>query len=106
MGFGFYYAGIITKADAVRIVDLLNKKGLSKSEIANRIGITRSSIYLWIWDVVKDVDYENKVKLLDLFYEVDKFEAINFIEEILMGHLKILEKEKAGVETQTSESVL
>ena len=106
MGFGFYYAGIITKADAVRIVDLLNKKGLSKSEIANRIGITRGSIYLWIWDVVKDINHENKVKLLDLFYEIDKFEAINFIEEILREHLKMLEKEKAGVETQTSESVL
>ena len=106
MGFGFYYAGIITKADAVRIVDLLNKKGLSKSEVANRIGITRGSIYLWIWDIVKDIDYENKVKLLDLFYEVDKFEAINFIEEILMGHLKILEKEKAGMKMKASESVL
>ncbi|QPG49176.1 helix-turn-helix transcriptional regulator [Saccharolobus solfataricus] len=92
--FGFYYAGIITKADAIRIIDLLNKKGLSKSEIANRIGITRSSIYQWIWDIVKDIDYENKVKLLDLFYEIDKFEAINFIEEILKEHLKILEKEK------------
>ena len=106
MGFGFYYAGIITKADAIRIVDLLNKKGLSKSEIANRIGITRGSIYLWIWDVVKDINHENKVKLLDLFYEVDKFEAINFIEEILMGHLKILEKEKAGMKMKASESVL
>lgn len=94
MSFGFYYAGIITKADAIRIIDLLNKKGLSKSEIANRIGITRSSIYQWIWDIVKDIDYENKVKLLDLFYEIDKFEAINFIEEILKEHLKILEKGK------------
>jgi predicted DNA-binding protein YlxM (UPF0122 family) len=94
MGFGFYYAGIITKADAIRIIDLLNKKGLSKSEIANRIGITRGSIYQWIWDVVKDIYYENKVNLLDLFYEIDKFEAINFIEEILKEHLKILEKEK------------
>lgn len=44
--------------------------------------------------MVKDIDYENKVKLLDLFYEVDKFEAINFIEGILKEHLKILEKEK------------
>ena len=94
MGFGFYYAGVITKADAMRIIDLLNKKGLSKSEIANRIGITRSSIYQWIWDAVKDMDYENKVKLLDLFYEIDKPEAINSIEGILKEHLKILEREK------------
>ncbi len=105
MGFGFYYAGIITKADAVRIVDLLNKRGLSKSEIANRIGITRGSIYQWIWDLVKDIDYENKVRLLDLFYEIDKFEAINFIEEILREHLKMLEKERASMKIQASESV-
>ncbi len=105
MGFGFYYAGIIAKADAVRIVDLLNKRGLSKSEIANRIGITRGSIYQWIWDLVKDIDYENKVRLLDLFYEIDKFEAINFIEEILRGHLKMLEKERASMKIQASESV-
>jgi len=95
MSFGFYYAGMITKTDAIRIIDLLNKKGLSKSEIANRIGITRGAIYQWIWDVVKDMNYENKVKLLDLFYEIDKLEAINFIEEILKEYLRMLEKEKA-----------
>ncbi|QXJ31922.1 helix-turn-helix domain-containing protein [Saccharolobus shibatae] len=95
MGFGYWYAGIITKADVIKIVNLLVKKGLSKTEIAKRIGITRGALYQWIWDMVKDIDYENKVKLLDLFYEVDKTAAINFVEEILEEHIRLLETEKS-----------
>ncbi|QXJ34925.1 helix-turn-helix domain-containing protein [Saccharolobus shibatae] len=95
MGFGYWYAGIITKADVIKIVNLLVKKGLSKTEIAKRIGITRGALYQWIWEMVKDIDYENKVKLLDLFYEVDKTAAINFVEEILEEHIRLLETEKS-----------
>lgn len=98
MTFGFYYAGILTKSDVLRIIDALVRKGLTKAEIAERVGVSRGAIYQWISGEVSEVSHENKVRLLDLFYEVDKQHAIAFVEDILREHLELLEREK-GVQT-------
>ena len=79
MTFGFYYAGVLSEADVTKIINILKNKGLSESEIIEKVG--------------RGSDLDTKVRLLDLFYDVDKVEAINFVKGILMQHLKILENE-------------
>ncbi|QKR00868.1 helix-turn-helix domain-containing protein [Metallosphaera tengchongensis] len=98
MTFGEDFGKFLTKVDCVRIVDiLLNENNVQLSEIAKIIGISRGAIYHWIWEMVKDIDDENKVKLLDLFYEKDKVRAISFIEDLLYEYMEFLNKEKRRV---------
>ncbi|AAY81304.1 helix-turn-helix domain-containing protein [Sulfolobus acidocaldarius] len=104
MTFGESFGKFLTKTDCVKIVNILRDEyNVNISEIAKKIGITRSAIYHWIWEIAKYIDEENKAKLLDLLYEKDRVRAISFVQELLVEYMGFLEKEKRKILKTTPE---
>lgn len=61
------------------------------------MGVHRGATYHWIWEMVRYIDDENKVRLLDLFYEKDKVRAILFICDLLGDYMEFLDQEKMWI---------
>ncbi len=98
MTFGEDFGKILTDADCISIVGILRDQyGMSLSEIAKEIGLRGEAIYRWIWEMVSDMDDENKVRLLDLFYEKDRVRAISFVRNVLKEYIEFLDREKMRI---------
>ncbi len=98
MTFGEDFGKFLTNADCIRVVNILRAQyGMSLSEIAKEIGVRREAIYHWIWEMVNNIDNENKAKLLDLFYEKNKVRAMSFVRDLLEDYIEFLDREKMRI---------
>ncbi len=95
MCFGSDFAKFLDDADCISIIYILNRDyGIPLTEIIKEIGLKNDKNYQYIWQIVKDMKYRNKVELLDLFYETDRKRAINFMKELFRQYIRMLEFRK------------
>lgn len=86
MTFGEEFSKFLSDADWVALLYIL--KTTYNVQIADQ-----SQAHKYLWEIVADLTEEQKVKLLDLFYEKDKKMAILFVHRVLMDWALFLERE-------------
>ncbi len=98
MTFGEDFGKFLTNRDYIRVVSIFRDQyGMSFSEIAKEIGVRREAIYHWSWEMVSDLDDDNKARLLDLFYKKDRIAAISFVRNLLEDYAEFLDREKMRI---------
>jgi hypothetical protein len=99
MSFGSDFAKFLEETDCTAIIYILNKHyGMPLTEIVKEIQLKNDKNYRYAWEIAKDMSYENKIELLDLFYETDRRRAIDFMKELFRQYIMILERKKLECE--------
>jgi hypothetical protein len=86
MTFGEHFSKFLTDADWVALLHIL--KTTYDVQVVDQAQGSK-----FLWEIVGELSEEQKVKLLDLFYEKDKKMAILFVHSVLMDYMTFLEHE-------------
>ncbi len=86
MTFGEEFSKFLSDADWVALLHIL------KTTYDVQVG-DQAQDSKFLWEIVGELTEEQKVKLLDLFYEKDKKMAILFVHRVIMDWALFLERE-------------